>query len=59
MPDEYIPGQFADLIRQGSVSGSGTPFIGGTSSTSSSLGFLVLEGGGFIILEDGNKIQTE
>ncbi len=59
MPDEYIPGQFADLIRQGSVSGSGTPFIGGTSSTSSSLGFFLRELGQFLLLEDGGKIKGE
>lgn len=59
MSPEYIPGQFADLIQQGGVTGSGAPVTGSTSTSSSGMGFILRELGDFILLESGDKIKLE
>lgn len=56
--DSWNPGQWADVISQGTQSGSGTAVIGSTSG-SSALGFLLYEDGHFALLENGNKIRLE
>ena len=56
----FKPGQTADILEQSGVqTGSGSPVVGSTPGSGGD-GFLLVEAGpGFILLENGNKIQQE